>query len=69
MTDIPRITAEELKGRIQAGEEFTLIDVRNPKAWAQSSVKADGAIRVPLEGFEEHLQEIPRNKPVVTYCT
>jgi rhodanese-related sulfurtransferase len=69
MAEAPRITAEELKRRMRSGEDFTLIDVRNPKAWAESNVKAQGAIRVPIEGFEQHLQEIPRNKPLVTYCT
>ena len=32
MADPPRITVEELKRRMDAGEDFTVIDVRNPKA-------------------------------------
>jgi len=28
-----------------------------------------GAIRVPIDAFEEHLSEIPKDKPIVTYCT
>jgi hypothetical protein len=30
MTDAPRIAVEELKRRMDAGEDFTVIDVRNP---------------------------------------
>ncbi len=30
MADAPRITVEELKRRMDAGEDFTVIDVRNP---------------------------------------
>ena len=69
MPEAPRITADELKRRMQAGESFTLIDSRNPQAWAKSDFKAAGAIRVPAENFEQYLPKIPRNKPVVTYCT
>jgi rhodanese-related sulfurtransferase len=69
MATAQRITAEDLKRRLHAGEDFTVIDVRNPRAWAESGVKAKGAIRVPIDHFEEHLAEIPKNKPIVTYCT
>jgi hypothetical protein len=24
---------------------------------------------VPLDGFEQHLAHIPKNRPIVTYCT
>ena len=69
MSDDVRITVEELRKRMQAGEEFRFIDTRNPRAWAQSDVMLPQALRVPLDSFEEYLQEIPKNKPLVTYCT
>jgi rhodanese-related sulfurtransferase len=69
MAEGPKITTEELKRRMQAGEDFTLLDVRNPQAWAESDVMAKSAIRVPLEGFEQYLPRIPKNKPIITYCT
>jgi rhodanese-related sulfurtransferase len=69
MPEAPRITAEELRRRMQAGESFTLIDSRNPQAWGESDFKAAGAIRVPPENFEAYLSRIPKGKPVVTYCT
>jgi len=31
MADAPRITVDELMSRMEAGEDFTLIDVRNPQ--------------------------------------
>jgi rhodanese-related sulfurtransferase len=34
--DALRITVEELKKRMDAGEDFTVIDVRNPEAWAEN---------------------------------
>ena len=69
MTDAPRITVDELKRRMEAGEKFVLIDVRNPQAWAESDTMLPEAIRVPLEKLEENLPGIPKNKPVVAYCT
>ena len=64
-----RISAEELRRRMEAGEEFTIVDVRNPRAWAEATDMAAGAIRVALDDADEAIGRIPRNKPIVTYCT
>ena len=69
MADAPRITVEELKRRMEAGEDFTIIDVRNPQAWAEARTKIPEAIRVPIDDLEQNLPNIPRDKPVVAYCT
>jgi rhodanese-related sulfurtransferase len=69
MAEAPRITVEELKRRMDAGEYFTVIDVRNPRAWAESDSMLPEAIRVPLDKLEENLPGIPKNRPVVAYCT
>jgi rhodanese-related sulfurtransferase len=69
MADAPRITPDELKRRVEAGEDFTIIDVRNPHAWAQSDAIIPGGIRLSLDKMEESLPKIPKNKPVVAYCT
>lgn len=69
MPEAPRITVNELKKRMDAGEDFTVIDVRNPQAWAQSDTMMPDAIRVPIDDFKRHLSEIPKSRPVVTYCT
>jgi len=54
---------------MEAGEDFTIIDTRNPQAWGDSDVKLPGAIRVPIGDLQQHISEIPRDKPIVTYCT
>lgn len=69
MAEAPRITVEELKRRMEAGEDFTVIDVRNPNAWAETDTVIPEAIRVPLDKLEESLPRIPKNRPVVAYCT
>lgn len=64
-----RITAEELRQRIEAGEDFTILDVRNPQAWAEATDMASGAMRVALDHADEAIPRIPRDRPIVTYCT
>jgi rhodanese-related sulfurtransferase len=69
MADSLRITVDELKRRMETGEDFVLIDVRNPQVWAESDTMLPEAIRIPMEKLEENLPRIPKNKPVVAYCT
>jgi len=64
-----RITVDEVRERLDRGEEFTFVDTRNPTAWGESDKKLPHAIRVPAEEVAAHLNEIPRNRTVVTYCT
>jgi len=64
-----RITVDEVKERMDRGEQFTFVDSRNPTAWAQSDQKLPRAIRVPADEIQQHLNEIPRDRAVVTYCT
>jgi rhodanese-related sulfurtransferase len=54
---------------MDAGEDFTVIDTRNPHAWAESDIMLPKAIRFPIDKLEENLSRIPKNRPVVAYCT
>jgi rhodanese-related sulfurtransferase len=69
MPDHLRIAVDELRKRLESGEDFVLIDTRNLQAWAESDVKLPEAIRVPLDNLDEYLFKIPKNKPIVAYCT
>jgi rhodanese-related sulfurtransferase len=53
---------------MDAGEDFTVIDVRNPNAWAKTDRVIPEAMRVPLGKLEESLPRIPKKRPVVAYC-
>lgn len=64
-----RVTAEEVKERMDRGEQFAFVDTRNPQAWGGAETKLPGAIRVPAGEVEQHLDEIPRDRVVITYCT
>lgn len=64
-----RITVDEIDERLKRGEEFAFVDTRNPQAWGQSDRKLPNAIRVPADEVDQHLDEIPRDRAVITYCT
>lgn len=64
-----RVTIDEVKARMDRGEEFTFVDARNSDAWAEAKMKLPGAIRVPADEVEQHLSEIAHDRTVITYCT
>jgi len=66
MTESLRITVDDLRKRMESGEDFVIIDTRNPHAWAESDVKLPEAIRVPADKLDEFLFRVPRDKAVVT---
>ena len=64
-----RITVDEVGERLNRGEPFAFVDTRNPQAWAESDQKLPGAIRVPAGEVDQHLEEIPHDRVIITYCT
>jgi rhodanese-related sulfurtransferase len=67
--DIPRISIEDLKRRMDAHEALAVLDSRAADAWKSSESQIPGSIRVPPDEVDKHLSEIPRNRLVVPYCT
>jgi rhodanese-related sulfurtransferase len=69
MTDSLRITVDDFRKRMEKGEDFVVIDTRNPQEWAKSDIKIPEAIRVSADDIDQILSRIPRDKPIVAYCT
>ena len=69
MVEPERITVDEVKQRMDKREPMLLIDTRNPHDWGESDVKLPGALRIHFRELEEHLDELPRDRLIVTYCT
>ncbi len=67
--EITRVTVDEVKARMDRGEQFIFLDTRNSQAWSEAENKLPGALRIPSDKVEEHLTEIPRGRVVITYCT
>jgi predicted sulfurtransferase len=66
---VPRITAQELKAKIDKGEDLIVVDVRTGKDYADSRIKIKGAVRIPIVQIEERYRELPKDKEIVLYCT
>ena len=47
--------------------EVTILDVRTKKETADGQI-IKGSLNIPLDELREHLDEIPKNKPVYIYC-
>ena len=63
-----RITPEELKEKIDGGEEVVIIDVRHPMEFQADPKTLPGAFHLPLEQLNEGHQKIPRDREVIVYC-
>lgn len=61
-----RITAEELH-KIWEKNEVLIIDTRAESAYKQEHIK--GAISMPTGTVLQRVDELPRNKMIVAYCT
>ncbi|WP_107667900.1 rhodanese-like domain-containing protein [Cyanothece sp. BG0011] len=48
-------------------QQALLIDVREPKEYASGHIK--GAINLPLRSLTDNLVRIPKNRPVILYCS
>lgn len=60
------ITPQELKELMQTSEPLQLVDVRTPEKHQAFNI---GGKLIPLDELPDHLDELERDKLVVTYCT
>jgi sulfur-carrier protein adenylyltransferase/sulfurtransferase len=63
---IPEMSPRELKRKMDAGEPFELIDVREP--FEYEIARIDGAKLIPLGEFAERLDELSSEQPIVVHC-
>jgi len=65
---IARITPNELKHKLDAGEAILVLDVRHPLEFAAEPHTIPDALYLPLEDLDKGQQKIPRDRDVVLYC-
>jgi membrane protein DedA with SNARE-associated domain len=66
---IARITAKELMDKLTAGENISIVDLRQPMDIEAFPQMIPGALRIAMEEIEERHKEIPRDRDVVLYCS
>lgn len=61
------ITVEELKKRLDAGEDLLIIDVREPYEYAEFNI---GARLIPLGSFALHLDDLEdyKDTEIILHC-
>lgn len=69
MTDqeVATISREELKEKIDRGDEFVLVDTLDEQFYRHSHLP--GAVNIPLDEIERAEEEIPdKGTEIVVYC-
>jgi rhodanese-related sulfurtransferase len=64
--DVPFIEQAEAK-RLLDSNGVTILDVRDIDAYGASHIP--GALQIPLSRVEGEVSFLPKEKPIVTYCT
>lgn len=62
---IPQITPQQLKARLDAGEDLFLLDVREVH---ERDICNIGGELIPKDAVSNNLDRIPKDKEVVVYC-
>jgi membrane protein DedA with SNARE-associated domain len=66
---IARIGVDDLKGRIDSGEELVIIDLRHALDVAADPETIPGAFRMDAEELEQKSNGLPRDREVILFCT
>ncbi|MGD1105553.1 MAG: molybdopterin-synthase adenylyltransferase MoeB [Terracidiphilus sp.] len=62
---IPQISVQELKQRLDAGEDLMILDVREPYEYQIANI---GGTLIPQNQVPQRLAEIDRNREIVVQC-
>jgi rhodanese-related sulfurtransferase len=66
---ISRITVEELKGKMDDGEEVMVVDLRHPLDFEADPETIPGDFRIDAKELEEKSDRLPNDREVILYCT
>jgi membrane protein DedA with SNARE-associated domain len=66
---IARITPEQLKQKLDAGEDVVIVDLRHSLDFEAAPYIIPGALHLPTEQWEQRNHEVPRDRDIVLYCT
>jgi len=66
---ISRITVDELKKKLDSGEELVIVDLRHSMEFEADPETIPGAFRMDAKELEEKNDRLPRDREVILYCT
>jgi membrane protein DedA with SNARE-associated domain/rhodanese-related sulfurtransferase len=69
MLRMARISVDELHRLMDEGVAPLVVDVRSQIARTLEPRHIPGALHLPLQGFEQHIKELPRDREIIVYCS
>jgi membrane protein DedA with SNARE-associated domain len=66
---IARISVEELKHKIDSGEELVIVDLRHSVDFEADPETIPGAFRMDANELEEKNDMLPHDREIILYCT
>ena len=66
---ISRISVDELKQKIDAGEQLAIVDLRHSIDFEANPETIPGAYRMDARELSEKSEQLPQNREVILYCT
>ncbi len=64
---VARITAEELRRKLDAGEELMILDLRSERESAEDTI--EGAVRIAAADLGARHDAIPRDRDIIVFCS
>jgi rhodanese-related sulfurtransferase len=64
---IPILEIPELKARMDTGDGLAVLDVRSGREWSEGHIP--GSLHVPFQDLPDRLDELPRERELVTICS
>jgi molybdopterin/thiamine biosynthesis adenylyltransferase/rhodanese-related sulfurtransferase len=63
---LAELTVEELKGRLERGEQVVILDVRNPEEY--QICRLPGSTLIPLPALPQRFGELDRDREIIVHC-
>ena len=65
-TGVPEVTVEQLKSKMDRGDDFFLLDVREPNEY--QICRIDGSKLIPLGELAQRTGELDKNREMIVHC-
>jgi len=66
ISEVNDISVEEVYQIISSNQDYIILDVRTPDEFKEGHI--EGAILIPVLELDNRLGELPKDKPIITYC-
>ncbi|HEV2883135.1 MAG TPA: rhodanese-like domain-containing protein [Pyrinomonadaceae bacterium] len=63
-----RVSPREAWQLVETARAPVFLDTRNARHYERSDVQIPGSLYIRREELEARIEEVPRGRPVVTYC-